>query len=125
MGGGKTNWQRSRGKLTNQVVVIGPLTNCLRPAHRKDSVLSRFSRHEIGSDHAQVVSCCFQSLFGIAVRDKPGVVVKRQIALTPEAVEHGQKTRMFLVQARPYELDDGDVVPRLASGTKSVAEHEA
>ena len=31
---------------------------------------------------------------------------------------------MFLVDARPHKIDDGDVVPRLTSRTESMAEHE-
>ena len=31
---------------------------------------------------------------------------------------------MFLVDARPHEIDDGDVVARLTSRTESMAEHE-
>jgi len=32
---------------------------------------------------------------------------------------------VFFVDARPHKIDDRDVVPRLASGTKSMAEHKA
>src|SRR5208282_2215742 len=38
--------------------------------------------------------------------------------------EDDQQTSMFLVDARPHEIDDGDVVPRLTSRTESMAEHE-
>ncbi len=31
---------------------------------------------------------------------------------------------MFLVDARPHEIDDGDVVPRLTPRAESVAKHE-
>jgi hypothetical protein len=31
---------------------------------------------------------------------------------------------MFLVDARPHEIDDGDVVARLTSRTESMAKHE-
>jgi hypothetical protein len=33
--------------------------------------------------------------------------------------------RVFFVDARPLKIDDRDGVPRLASGTKSMAEHKA
>lgn len=32
---------------------------------------------------------------------------------------------MFLVNASSDEVDDGDVMPRLASGTETIAEHES
>jgi hypothetical protein len=35
-----------------------------------------------------------------------------------------RQASVFLVNARPDELDDRDVMPRLASRTETVAEHE-
>jgi len=58
------------------------------------------------------------------VRDKSGVVIKSCIALPAETIKDDQQTRMFLVNARPHEIGDGDVMARLTSRTKSTAEHE-
>jgi hypothetical protein len=66
----------------------------------------------------------FESLLGIMVRNKTGVIVKGCIALPAEAIKDDQQTSMFLVDARPHEIDDGDVVARLTSRTESMAEHE-
>src|SRR5271157_84919 len=85
---------------------------------------SRLSGRDIGSDHVQVVAGGFESLLGIMVRNKSGVIIEGHIALPAETIKDSQQTSMFLVDARPHEIDDGDVVPRLASCTKSVAEHE-
>ena len=57
-------------------------------------------------------------------RDKSGVIIKGRVALPAEAIKDDQQARMFLVDARPYEIDDGDVVARLTSRTESVAKHE-
>jgi hypothetical protein len=85
---------------------------------------SRPSGLNIGSDHSQVVARGFERLLGIMVRNKPGVIIKGHIALSAETIKDSQQTGMFLVDTRPHKIDDGDVVPRLASGTESVAEHE-
>ncbi len=58
------------------------------------------------------------------VRNKSGVIIKGCIALPAETIEDDQQPGMFLVDARPHEIDDGDVVPRLTSRTESMAEHE-
>ena len=58
------------------------------------------------------------------MRNKPGVIVQSQIALASEAIQDCQQSGMFLVDAGPHKLDDSDMVSRLASGTKSMAEHE-
>jgi len=41
-----------------------------------------------------------------------------------ETIKDDQQPSMFLVDARPHEIDDGDVVARLTSRTESMAEHE-
>ena len=85
---------------------------------------SRLSGDDISSDHIQVVAGAFESLLGIMVRNKSGVIIKGCIALPAETIKDDQQTSMFLVDARPHEIDDGDVVPRLTSRTESMAEHE-
>lgn len=85
---------------------------------------SRSPGRDIGSNHIQVVRCRFQRLLGIMVRNKSGVIVQCQIALAAKAIKDSQQTGMFLVDVRPHKLDDSDVVPRLASGAESMAEHE-
>jgi hypothetical protein len=85
---------------------------------------SGLSGCDIRSDHIQVVAGGFESLFGIALRNKPSVVIEGQIALPAETIKNSQQTGMFLVDARLHKIDDGDVVPWLASCTESVAEHE-
>lgn len=59
------------------------------------------------------------------VRNKSSIVIKRQIPFAPKPIEDGQQGSVFLVDARPHEVDDCDVVPRLAPGAKSIAEHES
>ena len=58
------------------------------------------------------------------VRNESRVVIKGHISLPPETVENGQQTSMFFVDTRPKEINDRDVMPRLASRTKAMAEHE-
>jgi len=79
---------------------------------------------DINSDHVQVVVGGFESLLGIMVRNKSGVIIKCCIALPAETIKDDQQPSMFLVDARPHEIDDGDVVARLTSRTESMAEHE-
>ena len=84
----------------------------------------RLSGCNISSDHIQVVAGRFESLFGITVRNKSGVIVKGHIAFPAQTVKDDQQTGMFLIDARSYKIDDGDVVPRLTSRAESMAEHE-
>jgi len=58
------------------------------------------------------------------VRNESRVVIKGHISLPPETVENGQQTSMFFVDTRPNEINDRDMMPRLASRTKAMAEHE-
>ena len=58
------------------------------------------------------------------VRNESRVVIKGPISLPPETVENGQQTSMFFVDTRPNEINDRDMMPRLASRTKAMAEHE-
>jgi hypothetical protein len=84
----------------------------------------RLSGCDINSDHVQVVAGGFESLLGIMVRNKSSVIIKGCIALPAETIKDDQQPSMFLVDARPHEIDDGDVVARLTSRTESMAEHE-
>ena|SRR3984893_2710831 len=84
----------------------------------------RRSGRDINSDHIQVVAGGFESLLGIMVRNKSGVIIKGCIAFPAETIKDDQQPSMFLVDARPHEIDDGDVVARLTSRTESMAEHE-
>lgn len=84
----------------------------------------RLSVCNISSDHVQVFAGGFESLLGVTVRNKSGVIVKSCIALPTETIKDDQQTGMFLIDAGPHKIDDGDVVPRLASCTESMAEHE-
>ncbi len=61
---------------------------------------------------------------GKVVRNKSGVIVKGCVAPPAETIKDDQQTSMFLVDARPREIDDGGVVARLTSRTESIAEHE-
>ncbi len=58
-------------------------------------------------------------------RNKPGVIIKSQVPLPAETIKDNQQTGVFLADAGPHKIDDGDVVSRLTSRTKSMAEHEA
>ena len=58
------------------------------------------------------------------LRNKPRVVIEGHIALSAETIKDDQQTSMFLVDARPHEIDDSDVVPRLTSRSEPMAEHE-
>ena len=93
----------------------------IRPKSISDS---RLSGCDISSDHIQVVAGGFERLFGVMVRNKSGVIIKGYIALPAETIKDDQQTGMFLVDARPHKIDDGDVVPRLTSRTESMAEHK-
>ena len=94
---------------------------CLGEGHRTDL---RLSVCNISSDHVQVVAGGFESLLGVMVRNKSGVIIKGCVALPAETIKDDQQTGMFLIDAGPHKIDDGDVVSRLASCTESVAEHE-
>ena len=84
----------------------------------------RLSVSNISSDHVQVFAGGFESLLGVTVRNRSGVIIKGCIALPAETIKDDQQTGMFLIDAGPHKIDDGDVVSRLASCTESVAEHE-
>ena len=84
----------------------------------------RLSGRDISSDHIQVVAGGFESLLGFMVRNKSAIIIKGHIALPAEAIKDDQQPSMFLVDARPHEIDDGDVVPRLTSRSESMTEHE-
>ncbi len=58
---------------------------------------SRPSARKIASDHAQVFTGGFESLFSIMVRNKSGVIIKGGIALPTETIKDDQQTSMFLV----------------------------
>jgi hypothetical protein len=90
----------------------------------KKPLYLRRSGSDIKSNHIQVVAGGFESLLGIMVRNKSGVIIKGCVALPAETITDNQQTSMFLVDARPHEIDDGDVVARLTSRTESMAEHE-
>jgi len=64
-------------------------------------------------------------MLSIVTRNESSVVIEGHIPLAPEPVEHDQKARMLLVDSHPQEFDNRDVMPRLAPGAESVAEHEA
>jgi hypothetical protein len=85
---------------------------------------SRLSGRDISWDHIQVVASGFERSLGIMVRNKSGVIIKSHIAFPAQAVKDDQQTGMFLIDARTHEVDDSDVVPRLAPRTQSVAKHE-
>jgi hypothetical protein len=76
---------------------------------------SRLSGDDISSDHIQIVVGGFESLLGIMVRNKSGVIIKGRIALPAETIKEHQETGMFLVDARAHEINDGDVVPQADS----------
>ena len=98
------------------------LDGCGSEGQRSDL---RLSGCNISSDHIQIVTSGFESLLGIMVRNKSGVIVEGCIALPAETIKDDQQASMFLVDARPHEIDDGDVVPRLTSCTESMTEHES
>src|SRR5260370_40909438 len=85
---------------------------------------SNLSGSDVNSDHLQVVPGGFESLLGVMVGNKSGVIIKGCIALAAETIKDDQQTSMFLVDVGPHKIDDGDVVPRLTSRTESMAEHE-
>ena len=98
------------------------LDGCGSEGQRSDL---RLSGCNISSDHIQIVTSGFESLLGIMVRNKSGVIVEGCIALPAETIKDDQQASMFLVDARPHEIDDGDVVPSLTSCTESMTEHES
>jgi hypothetical protein len=86
---------------------------------------SRFSRVDISANHSDKLAREFERFFGLMARNKSSVVIECHVSLSPEPVEHGHQTGMFLVNSRPDEFDDGNVMARLAPGAEPVAEHEA
>jgi hypothetical protein len=71
-------------------------------------------RCDVSSHDVQVVPCRFECFLSVAVRNKPSVVVKGQVALTAEAIKQSQQARMFLVDAGAHKFDYCDVMPRWA-----------
>jgi len=63
-------------------------------------------------------------LFGVVARNESGVVIEDHVLLSPEAIEDSQQASVFLVKAAPDELNDRDMMPRLASRANAVAERE-
>ncbi len=59
------------------------------------------------------------------VRNKSRVVIESLVSFSPKAIQNGQQSGMFPVNALADKFDDGDMVARLAASTKAVAEHEA
>ena len=80
---------------------------------------------DIGADHLYQAASGFKGLFSVVMRNKSGVVIERHVPLPPKPVEHGQKTKMLLVDACSDEFDNRDVMPWLAPGAETVAEHES
>lgn len=78
---------------------------------------SRLSGDDISSDDLQVVAGGLERLLGFMVRNKSRVIIKGCIALPAQAVKDHQQPSMFFVDARTHEIDDGDVMARLASRT--------
>ena len=77
----------------------------------------------MGSHRCQVVLCSAHSVFGFYAADNRNVV-KGIVALAAHTVkqrERGVKTRSEMLLS---ELDDGDVVSELHSGSLAVAEHQ-
>jgi hypothetical protein len=70
----------------------------------KKASYSRLSGSDINSDHIQVVAGRFESLHGIMVRNKSGVIIKGCIALPAETIKDDQQPSMFLVDARSHEI---------------------
>ncbi|MGA8432151.1 MAG: hypothetical protein WB729_20160 [Candidatus Sulfotelmatobacter sp.] len=45
------------------------------------------------------------------LRHKSGVLIKSHIAFTGQTIKDNQQRDVFLVDTRPHELYDGDVMP--------------
>src|SRR5262249_16563199 len=85
---------------------------------------SWFSRHDVRTNDGQVVAGGFEGLFSIVVRNKSRIVIERQISFSPKSIQNGQQAGMFLVYALTDKFDDGDMMARLTTSTKAVAEHK-
>jgi hypothetical protein len=81
------------------------------------------SFRNVSADHAYEVASGFEGLFGVVARNESGVVLEGHVSFSPEAVEDSQQASVFLVNAAPDELADRDMMPRLPSRAKAVAEH--
>jgi len=79
----------------------------------------------VSANRIQVLPSGFDSLFGIVARHKSRVIIEGQIALPPETVEDRQQRGMLLVDVCSNEVDNCDVVSRLASSAETIAEHVA
>jgi hypothetical protein len=84
----------------------------------------RLSVYDVRSDHSQVVGSGFKRDLSVTMGNKACVIIKGHVAFPPQAIKNNQQASMLLADPRPHELDDRDVVPRLTSGTESMAEHE-
>ncbi|HMD42843.1 MAG TPA: hypothetical protein VKH45_07210 [Candidatus Acidoferrum sp.] len=63
-------------------------------------------------------------MFSVVARNESGVVIERYVPLSPEAIEDSQQATVSLVNAAPDKFDDRDMMSRLASRAKAMAEHE-
>jgi hypothetical protein len=64
------------------------------------------------------MASAFKGLFSVMTRNKSGVVIEGHVALPSKPVEHGQKTRMFLVNPCPDKFDDRDALAGSWRGTR-------
>jgi hypothetical protein len=113
---------RETGSAALQSVQVQNLNLELYAQSQQDP--SWFPSVNISADHAYEVASEFESLFGVVARNESGVVIEGHVSLAPEAVEDYQQASVFIVNTAPDELDDCDMMPRLASRAKAVAEHE-
>src|SRR5258708_28961141 len=86
---------------------------------------SWFSRGDVRSNDLQVVGGRFEGLFSVVVRNKSRIVIESLVPFSPKAIQNGQQSGMFPVNALADKFDNGDVMPRLAASTKAVAEHKS
>jgi hypothetical protein len=85
---------------------------------------SGFSRGDVRADDGQVVAGSLERLFSVMVRDKSRVVIEGQVSFSPKAIQNGQQARVFPVNALTDKFDDGDMMARLTTSPKAVAEHK-
>jgi hypothetical protein len=75
------------------------------------------------SNDREVVAGRFEGSFSFVVRNKSRIVVERQVSFSPQAIQNGQQSGMFLVNALADKFDDGDMVAGLTASTKAQREN--
>ena len=87
-------------------------------------IQSRLTALKIDSKDFEVSVGGGDGFFGVVMGDEARVVIEGEVPLSTELVEDGQQRGVLFVETLANEVDNRDVMPRLASNAESVAKHE-